>query len=148
MKFADAPEADVAEYRAVSGLAVAGAVLAVASAVVLIEPAAQVVWSLPAIGLLLNTAALLRIARHDPPLVGRTAALAGLFLSVMFLVAAPVGAASFRRMLADEARQVADAWFAYLAEGQPHKAHQIALHPRHRQLLDERLWQFYRTSPQ
>ena len=85
--FASTPvEADVARYRPFCGLAIVGLLVGLLSALAILDP---LLWFLPVLGVVLSAVALRRVAAADPPLVGRTAAVAGLGLSVAFAVAGP-----------------------------------------------------------
>jgi hypothetical protein len=139
----DAPTDEIVEYRAVSGLAVASLLVALAA------PAAMLgtpLWLLPPLGMLLAGLALRQIARRAPTLVGRKAALAALLLSLVFAVAAPTQWFCYRQLLRREARQFAAIWFDALRRGEPHKAHQLTVVPRYRQPLDDRLLDTYRKG--
>jgi hypothetical protein len=138
-----AEEADLAEYRALSGLAVAALCFGALSAAAFLTP---VLWLLPPLGAALSGLALWRIARNAPALTGRWLALAGLALAVLFAAAAPTDWLLYNPLLRREARQFAQRWFDALAEGQPQKAHQLHLHPRDRSRSDDDGWEFYRRN--
>ena len=72
-RLSDPQDTEMAEYRAVSGLAVCGLLVALLALVALIHPAC---WIVPPVAILLCLAALIRIANEDLALVGRKAALA------------------------------------------------------------------------
>ena len=128
------------EYRALSSSALIGLIVGLLGCVAVLDP-----WLLavPLAGILCNSLALCQIARNAPALLGRKAALVGLAFSVFFLAVAPTHRFVHRRLVRDEARRFATAWFEMLADGQPHKADQLTIHPKYRQPLDERLWGFY-----
>ncbi len=136
-------EADVAQYRAVCGLAVVGSIVGLLSFVAVFAP---MLWIVPALGVVLGILALRRIARETPTLVGRKAALMGLALSLVFAVAAPTEFFYYRWLLRQEARQFAGYWFEYLLNKEPHKAHQLTDSAAGRQPLDEKLWEYYPTG--
>jgi hypothetical protein len=133
-------EADVVTYHAVSGLAIAGLVLGLLAPLALVSQAA---WVLAIAGVLVNVAALRRIAAGAPALVGRKAALVGLTLSAIFFAYVPAGWVSYRRLVREEARQSAAIWFDYLRTGQPHKAYELTLNPVSRDRLDDTLWELF-----
>ena len=133
----------MAEYRAVSGTAVAALVVGLLAPLAMIDP---LLWAVPIAGLLLGLVALWRVYRLRPALIGRKAALIGLFLSLLWGVAGPSDFAAFRCMLRREARQFARAWFGFLADNEPQKAHQLTVYPTYRQAFDERLDSFYREG--
>lgn len=130
----------VDEYRAVSGWAVAALILGLLAPLALVD-----VWLslIPLAGIAVAVVALVRIAVLAPTFTGQKAALAGLFLSVLCLSAAGADQWVFWRSIHGEARQFAKAWFEFLAEHEPLKAHQLSLPPSHRQPLDERLPDYY-----
>ncbi|NQT37619.1 MAG: hypothetical protein HQ581_09030 [Planctomycetes bacterium] len=142
-RFSDAAEADLAEYRSVSGIAVAGLVFGVLSLGAMVDPLA---WILPLVGILFCATALVHIAGSDRSLIGRKAALVGLALSVTFGTAGPVELFCSRWLVRREARQFAEAWFEYLRQGEPHKAHQLTLPLADRLPLDDSLWLEYQQG--
>ena len=141
-----APDAEIADYRAVSGSAVAGLIFGLLSPFWMIDP---LLWLFPTppLGILFSTLALCQIARHSPILVGRKAAMAGLILSVLFCTAAPTNWLGYRWMIRREARQFAGLWFQFLSQDQPRKAYQLTQHPKSRQPLDDKtLRDFFRPG--
>ena len=64
----DRVEADLAEYRAVSATAIVGLLLGIASVSAFGHP---IFWVVPILAVLINGAALRRIAHESPRLVGR-----------------------------------------------------------------------------
>jgi hypothetical protein len=136
-------EADTAQYRAISGLAVTGLLLGLLALVGLIVPAA---WLVALAGLVVNWVALRRVKAAHPALVGRKAAIAGLTLSLIISAAVPAEWLVHRYLVRDEARQFAALWFDSLRAGQPHKAHQLTISPASRVTLDDHLWEEYRQG--
>ena len=145
VQLSEAHGAELPDYHPVSGLAVAGLVFGLLSAIALIDPFG---WFLPPVGIVLSAAALWRIARSNPTMVGRKAALAGLALSVLLGAAAISRAVTYHRLVRAEARAFGLAWFQLLAERQPQMAFQLTLEPGDRQPLDSDLWTMYRNSPE
>jgi len=141
----EAGDAEVAQYRPVSKLAVAGLIVGLLAPLAVIEP---VLYFIPLLGVLLGAMALGRIARSGQPLLGRKAALVGLVLSVGLAAAAPGHWLTYRWLLRREARQFAEAWFDLLGQGQPQKAFQLTRSPDYRQPLDDSLWDYYKENPQ
>lgn len=141
----EAVDAETAQYRPVSKLAVAALVVGLLAPLAVIEP---MLYLIPLAGILVGGLALWQIARSDRTLLGRKAALAGLVLSVGLAAAAPGHWITYRWLLRREARQFAAAWFDLLAEGQPQKAFQLTRHPDYRQPLDDSLWSYYKENPQ
>jgi hypothetical protein len=138
-------DAAVAQYRPVSAVAVCGLILGIVSPAVFFHP---VMWLVPAVGVLVSAAGLLRIAASNGELIGRRAAMIGLWLSVAWLVAGPTDWASYRWALRREARQFAQYWFDFLAQNRPREAHQLTLSPKRRAPLDDHLAQRYSEGSQ
>jgi hypothetical protein len=136
-------DADATKYRAVSGLAIFGLLVGLASLFALGVP---LLWGLAIVALVVNVKALKRIKVNAPALLGRKAALAGLAVSVVALCGAPASWIAYRWMVRQEARQFAGMWFDFLRADQPHKAHQLALAPTSRDPLDDTLWDSYREE--
>ncbi len=136
----DHDDGTVDEYRAISGWAIAALILGLLSPLALVE-----VWLslIPVVGIVVAVVALARIAWLAPALTGRKATLAGLFLAVLCASATVADQWVFWRSIDHEARQFAKAWFGFLAEDEPLKAHQLSLPPSHRQPLNERLPDYY-----
>ncbi len=128
-------------YRAVSKLAVAAMVVGLLAPMALIAP---ILWAVPVLGIAMAIVALKRLSDSSSELVGRTAALAGLALSITLLVVAPVRQASAHWSLHREARTWGLLWFELLANDEPHKAHQLTLGIGMRQSFDAHLWDAYR----
>lgn len=140
----DPHDAEVAEYRALSTLAVVGLIFGLLSAAALVDPFA---WCLPLLGVLFSLGALRRIARAEPALVGRKAALIGLVLALLMGSTALGQWGGTRYLLRRQARQFATVWFDALRGQQPQVAHQLTQRPKIRRPLDAALWEFYRTGP-
>jgi len=136
-------DADVAEYRTVSGAAVGGLVLGLLSPAALVDPVA---WCIPIAGLAVSGYALVRIRQNPTALTGRKAALWGLCLALCFAAAA-ADRCYYRFRLRQEARQFAAMWFELLAAGRPERAFQLTVDEKNRQPLDDRLWEYYRNNP-
>ena len=141
----DPQDTEVVRYRAVSGLAVGGLVIALFSPIALAHP---VLWTVPVIGIVTCVLALMRIGRETPPLIGRKAALAGLFVSVLLAVAAPATSFTYWQLVDREARQFAFQWFGFLRQGDPYKAHQLTAYPEERLPLEEGLREHYAKKPE
>ncbi|MDZ7617194.1 MAG: hypothetical protein U1E05_09330, partial [Patescibacteria group bacterium] len=126
----DHADATVDDYRAVSGWAVTALVLGLLAPLALVE-----IWLslIPVLGISLAMIALVRIAVLAPAMTGRTAALAGLFLSVLSLSAAGANHVVYWRAMDHEARRFAEAWFGFLAREEVYQAYQLTLAPRQRQ---------------
>lgn len=122
------------DYRAVSGLAIAGLLLGLASVLVFVHP---VLWIVPLAALVLCVSALRQIAAQPTALLGRRAALVGLAAALIFGISAPVHYVLYRYQLRAEAIGVAAEWFTALRDDRPFVAHQWSLPPEARWSLDE-----------
>lgn len=140
----DLQDTELAHYRAICGWAVAALVCGLAAPLALL---ALGMWLVPASGVLCAAIALWRIGRPDSGLTGRKAALAGLLLSLLFGAMAAGDWFACRWMVRGEARRVAEAWFACLAEGRAEAAHQLTLAPHLRAAPGEALGDIYRSGP-
>ena len=105
-----------------------------------------VLWLLPVLGVLLSAVGLYRVAASQGEMIGRRAAVIGLWLSVVWLAAGPTDWASYRWALRREARQFAQYWFQFLAENRPREAHQLTQLPKRRAPLDDHLAQRYQEG--
>jgi hypothetical protein len=113
-------------YRSVSGIAILGLLLGLASPLSLISPILLVV---PLAALFASLMALLRISRAEEILSGRTLAYAGLFLATFFLSYLPVRHYFRSQSLARPAQQLGDAFLELVRQKQLHAAHQL-MQPR------------------
>lgn len=138
--FSDPQETQLEQYRALSSLAVVGLVLGLLSPAAILAPA---LWFVPFAAIPVCVLALQRIADEAPALVGRKAALVGLWLAVAFSVAAPVDWNLYRWMIRNEGRQFSTAFFDFLRENAPEKAHQLYINHYNRRPFDEHLWDSY-----
>lgn len=137
-------DTDVIEYPGVSVKGVTGIVLGVASALALVNP---LFWVIPLVGVVVCAVALREIRISPQPLGGRTAALVGLGLALVFGTAGLSRQASHSWWVRHEAREFCRLWLQLLADDEPHKAHQLTLSPTDRQPIDAHLWDYYRTEP-
>jgi hypothetical protein len=139
-RFSDSQDAEVTQYRVVSGLAVGGLLLGLLAPLALAHP---VLWAVPAAGIVVSLVALKRIAAAASALIGRKVALAGLVLSVLCAAIACSQWFVFRRLVDREARQFAHQWFETLRDGELHKTHQLSEYPESRLPFDDKLWEHY-----
>ena len=142
-RFGGPQDAEVTQYRVVSGLAVTGLILALFAPVALAHPA---LWVVPAAAIVVSLVALGRIAAAAPAMIGRKAAIAGLVLSVLCGAIACSEWCTFRSLIDREAHQFAEYWFVSLRNGEPHKAHQLSEYPESRLAVDETLWEHYASG--
>jgi len=139
-RLSEPQDVEVARYRAVSGLAVAGLIVGLLGPVAWADP---LLWTVPLAGIVLSALALRRIAREAPALVGRKAALVGLIVSVLFLAAAVSEWCTYRWRLRVEAGQFAAKWFEFLRQGEAIASHQLTQSPEVRLPLDQGLQSHY-----
>jgi hypothetical protein len=139
----DAPDEEVARYRALSSLAVAGLLAGLLAPLAMLS---SVLWLVPLVAVVLSALALRRIATRGPDLVGRPLALAGLLLGTLFLVAAPVDDFVYRYFFRQQARQFAAIWTEAVRHGEVYKAHHLMVDPAHRQPLESKLEDFYKIE--
>jgi hypothetical protein len=125
----DLDDEEVAAYRGLSSFAVV-ALLAGLLAPLAMFYATAIVFPLAAVAA--AALALRQIAVQAPNLAGRTAALAGLFLGLVFLVAAPADGWLYRYYVRREARQFAAAWIDDVREGKVYQAHDLMIDPKKR----------------
>ena len=138
--FSDPRDAEVTEYRAVSGLALAGLIAGILAPLAMVHP---LLWIVPAAGIVLSVAALRRISRDALALIGRKAAFTGLVLSVLFAAIAPANWFTYRHLIDREAEQFALQWFDFLRQGEMLKSYQLQEPPSGRLPLDDWLWEHY-----
>ena len=136
----DAADEDVARYRALSSLAVAGLLAGLLSPLAMF---ASVLWLVPLAAVAFSSLALWRIANRSLNLVGRPAALVGLMLGAAFFVAPPVDDLVYRYYLRRQARQFAEIWIDAVRHGEVYQAHHLMVDPKHRQPLESKLADFY-----
>ncbi|NQT16432.1 MAG: hypothetical protein HQ582_26980, partial [Planctomycetes bacterium] len=136
----DPQETDLDQYRAVSGSALAGLIVSLASPVALAHP---FMWPVPVVGIVICVLALRHIAREAPALIGRKAALAGVAVAVLFAAAAISQWYTYGRLLDKEAQRFAAQWFDLLRQDQREKSFELTRHPRGRSPLDENLPSHY-----
>ena len=138
-----AQDAEIAQYRALSTASLVGLFFGLLAWVALLD---RWGWFVPILGIIFSGLGLWRVTRHADAMIGRKAALWGLWLSVVFAVAAPTHWFGYRRMVRREATQFATEWFEYLRNDKPLEIHQLSWHPKHRLPLDETLVDAYRED--
>jgi hypothetical protein len=139
----DSQDTEMAGYRALSGLAIAGLLLGIVTPLALLTPW---LWILPLAGLILSASGLRRIARDPTALTGRKMAWTGLLISLVVAVAAPTDWLYYRWVLRNDARQFSSLWLRCLTHDEPHKAFQLCQRPQERRPLDDSLWAYYRND--
>jgi hypothetical protein len=114
---------DALDYRPVCGTAIAGMLLGLASFAGFFGEA---LWSLGFLAMLVSLWALYRIGSTTPPLMGKTPALIGLGLSLVFTAGAMTRHFALEWITQSESRQVMEMWIGALAEGDLPLAHQLS----------------------
>jgi hypothetical protein len=109
------------EYSSLSALAIAGLLFGLASPLCLIT---GVLFVMPLVGMVLSIFALVRIAASGGTLAGRSAAVVGLALSIVFGVAQLSRGAITRYWRTSEAQVFASDWLRVLASGNIEEAFQ------------------------
>lgn len=133
-RLSDAHDSEVAQYKAVSGLAVTALIAGLLAPLALVLSVAQVI---PPTGIVLSALALWQIFRKAPALIGRKAAMFGLVSSVLFAAAVPSQQIVYRCLMYSEARQFTALWFDMLRRNQPYMAYALRESPAYRQTLTE-----------
>jgi hypothetical protein len=113
---------DDAAYRTVSILSIVSLVLGLTAPLALIAP---LLFALPIAGAVVAVLAIRRIAVSDGALVGRTAAVIGLALSIASVSAAFTRTALIQELLSRQARAAAFEWFTLLQAGDAERAFQM-----------------------
>jgi len=131
-------------YRPISVLAVFALLFGLATPLALVH---QLFWALPIVGAVFASAALWRLNRNSPPMLGRLAAQLALALSLITGLAAFSHATSNSYLLRSEARAFAREWFELLQNNEPHNAYQLLLDVAQRKSFGDDLWEEYRSIP-
>jgi len=115
-------EKSLAEYRSVSGMAVAAAGLGIVSAVVLVNP---LLAPVPIAAFIAAVVALRSIGNSGGQLVGRIPAYAGLCLATFFLGWGFAAHLARQSLLEQRGKEAADGWLELLMQRKPEQAHQF-----------------------
>ena len=105
---------DEGEYRPISHLAVAAAVVGVLSTLALAGPP---LWFVPVVGVILSSISLASLGRERSELLGRGASLCGLALAVAFGAAGVTTWLSSPRLAERHAVEVAETWVRLIRDG-------------------------------
>ena len=132
---------EIAEYRSVSGVAVATLVLGLASVVCLVwEPLAAV----PLLAIAFGLIGIQQTGADGK--VGRIPAILGISLAVLFLSCATTRYVYRRSLLYDEASEKGKAWLQMIADGNRNAAHQLTLPPLRRASQKFTLNEYYANN--
>ena len=143
-RLSDSEDAEVAQYQAVSGLAVVALIFGLLAPLAMLHPS---LWLVPLVCILLSLLALRQIARDFPARIGRKAARVGLTISVLSIAAAVSERATHPRLLDAEARRFTEYLFQYLREDEPYKAYQLRTPPGDRKPLNDPAWDVHSLGP-
>jgi hypothetical protein len=144
-KFSDAAEADLPEYRSLSGLAVVGFLLGLISALAIVHIGLSFV---AAAASLCCVIALVRISAAPSEVSGRRLAIAGLVLAVFWTTCGLAREVTMQRLLDIHSREIAVHWFEYLKKGELEKAVELKNSAASRRPLNDKLWDHYLSSRQ
>ena len=133
-------EPGVGEYRAVSGLAIAALILGILSVSALVYP---LFWSVPVVGVLCALLALRVVRVRSDELSGRTIAIIGLMLSLVFLSWSVTHHLVRRYSLVEHAKPFAMDWLERVQQGHLEEAHEMFLEPSQRRPPGMDLKRFY-----
>lgn len=136
-------EKPLAEYRSVSGVAVAAAILGLASPLALLNP---LLAPVPIAALVAAVVALQAIRGSGGQLVGRIPALVGLCLATFFLGWGFTSHLTRQSLLEQRAKEAVDGWLMLLQEGKVEQAHQYRLSPVARLSSPEALTDHYNSN--
>jgi hypothetical protein len=139
-RLSNAADADLSEYRALSGLAVVGFGLGLLSFVILLHLGLLFV---AAAAVLFCTAALIRISAAPSETAGRGLAVAGLVLAVFWTASGVARVLTHQRLMDVRSREFAIRWFEFLKNDEPEKACELTGHLSARRPLDDLLWERY-----
>jgi hypothetical protein len=122
--FTDAQDAELSEYRYLPGQVVVAIILGLLSPLALVDPWLMCV---PVLGVFFGVWAIRRVRQNASAMTGRKRAIFGLALSLIFLVAAPTDAIASYRLINQQAREIADAWFRLVLEKRLPEARRLML---------------------
>ncbi len=142
-KFSDSAEAELPEYRALSGLAVIGFVMGLLSALALVHVGLSFIGAASALCCVI---ALTRISAAPSEISGRRLAIAGLVLAVFWPAAGLAREVTKQRLLDFHSRKFAVHWFEYLRKGELEKAFELNASAAARRRLDDTLLDQLLTS--
>jgi len=115
------PEPELASYRPLSVLAMVALGLGLLSVTALPYP---VLLTIPVSGVVVAVLAMWRIDRAEQPMLGRRLAVAGLWLSVVYLIAAPTSWLTREYWLTTRAKHLAEE-FLDLVQTEPARAYRL-----------------------
>ncbi len=132
------------DYRPVCGLAVAGLLIGLASVAAFFGGA---LWPVAVLAIIVNLVALRRVAHSQPRMIGRGAALMGLFVAVFCFVGGVGNTLCANWIVERQTLEVGDAWFDALRKGNIYQAHQLTREPKQRDFRKDDLAKLYASNP-
>jgi hypothetical protein len=138
--FTSPEDAQYSEPRAISWLAITAFALGWVSAGALVAP---IMWILPVAGVAVAVAALRSIAADPERRIGRSLAVAGLILSLLF---ASWGVSNYftrRHLVYRQAEALAKTWLRMVLDGRLREAHQLTIPQDQRRSPETDLADFY-----
>jgi len=136
-------EVELPQYRAISPWAVATLIAGLAAPLALVGP---LLWWVPLLALPLAALAGRQLRRGDPPYVGKTAAVCGLCLAVLFLGWAVSQRLSREITSTAEAHRFVNGWLELIRAGKLPESHQIFSPPSRRVPAGTDLADYYKAS--
>ena len=131
---------EIQSYRSVSFVCVAALIGGLLSVVALAHP---ILWLVPTIAFALGLFGLRRVTRKSDQFIGKTVAVIGICVSVLFFSVSVSKYYSGRWLLSRNARQFGQEWMESLVVGEREKAHQGWLDYFYRQPQGTNLSEFY-----
>ena len=136
-------DVELADYRAVSPLAVVTLLVGMISIITLWQPLLLVV---PLATAALALLSLRQISHSEGALVGRIPAILGLALALLFGSMAIANTVARERVVVRQARTFAEDWLQLVQDGELQRAHQLKLKADERQLPGNSLARFYQAN--
>lgn len=122
--FADEPPQDLVEYKRISLLAVGALIGGMASVLAVTSP---LMWTIPVLTTALSLGALTVIAKHPDTLLGRKAALIGLWLALLIGSFAITNSLTRNAYLYHDAQTRSRQWLQVTLEGRIQESHQLQM---------------------
>lgn len=142
--FTDHTDLRIVDRAPLSVFAIVGLVAGLLSPLAMIN---QFLWLVPGFALLINALTLMHIERASGTRRGAGIAIAGLVLSLVFLVAAPTRLFVRHWHIGKRADQVGKTWINYLIQNEPYKAYALTQSMQERPMLDTGLQEYYESDP-
>ncbi len=141
--FTSVQDEQLPELRSVSGLAVAALVLGIVSAGAVAVP---LMWVVAAAGVAVAGVALGSIAKDPGRKLGRSAAVAGMVLSLLFASWGVSNYLTRQRLIYRQAEEFAQRWLQMVLDGKLREAHQLTIPQSERHAPETDLVKFYEAN--